>query len=291
MSGPSVPTVGCVILTQGRRPDQLDLALRSVQAQEGVVTDVVVVWNGGDARVLTDGARSVRLPHNAGIPAGRNAGAAMVSGELVLFLDDDALLTTTSFLAAAGARFAVEPDLGALQPRVTDPRGGRPSRRWVPRLVVGDRFRSSDVCALWEGCVVLRRSVFDRVGGWPDVFWYMHEGIDLAWRVWDAGYRVWYDGSIEAAHPVVPSARHPRGDRLDARNRVWLARRNLPLVLAPLYVLTWAVLTVLRGPGLARLREAAAGFRDGWRVPCGPRRPMSWRTVWRMTRAGRPPIV
>lgn len=33
------------------------------------------------------------------------------------------------------------------------------------------------------------------------------------------------------------------------------------------------------------------GFNEGMREPCGPRAAMKWRTVWRMTRLGRPPIL
>jgi dTDP-glucose pyrophosphorylase len=30
---------------------------------------------------------------------------------------------------------------------------------------------------------------------------------------------------------------------------------------------------------------------EGWRADPGQRRPISWRTVWRMTAAGRPPVI
>jgi hypothetical protein len=33
------------------------------------------------------------------------------------------------------------------------------------------------------------------------------------------------------------------------------------------------------------------GYREGLREPCGPRRPLRWRTLWRMTLAGRPPVI
>ncbi|WP_107081485.1 glycosyltransferase family 2 protein [Streptomyces sp. KE1] len=52
-----------------------------------------------------------------------------------------------------------------------------------------------------------------------------------------------------------------------------------------------------RNVGLALLRSPSAlkawwgGFFEGLRTPCGPRGPMAWRTVWRMTRLGRPPVV
>ena len=67
---------------------------------------------------------------------------------------------------------------------------GAPPRDWVPRLRVGDRTRSGDVTAVWEGCVAIPRAVFEQVGGWPAEFRFAHEGIDLAWRVMDIGLRV-----------------------------------------------------------------------------------------------------
>jgi hypothetical protein len=48
-------------------------------------------------------------------------------------------------------------------------------------------------------------------------------------------------------------------------------------------------LPVLRTPD--RARAALRGYRDGIRRPCGPRRRLHVKTLWRMTRAGRPPII
>jgi GT2 family glycosyltransferase len=143
-----------------------------------------------------------------------------------------------------------------------------------------------------EAAVFLPRPVFDAAGGWADEFFYAHEGIELAWRVWDQGKRAWYAGDLEANHPVVQPTRHAEYYRLNARNRVWLARRNLPLPLVPLYVGSWTGIQVLRwwrNPVV--LKAWFAGWREGWRVNPGKRRPLRWRTVVRMTRAGRPPVI
>ena len=75
------------------------------------------------------------------------------------------------------------------------------------------------------------------------------------------------------------------------RNRVWLAKRHLPALLVPVYLGVWATLTVARNRSMAGLRAWAAGFTEGVRTPCGPRQPMRWATVWRMTRLGRPPVI
>jgi GT2 family glycosyltransferase len=256
-----------------------------------VALDVVVVGNGWEPAGLPAGVRGVALGEDRGIAAGRNAGVPHVAGELLFFLDDDAEVQGDDALAAVAARFAAEPDLGLLQLRV-DPRGpGAPPRDWVPRLRVGDRRRSSDVTAVWEGAVAMPRAVFDAVGGWPEAFRWAHEGIDLAWRVLDSGRRVAYAGDVAVTHPPYVTAGRDERVYYGARNRVWLARRHLPLPLAIVYVASFAARTLplVRTP--ARARAALAGYRAGVRQPCGDRRPLRARTLWRMTRAGRPPVI
>jgi GT2 family glycosyltransferase len=283
--------IGCVVLTQGRRPAELAAALDSLAAQRGVPVDVTVVGNGWTPAGLPEGVHAVALAQDRGIPAGRNAGVAAVSGELLFFLDDDARLATPDALARVGERFAADPTLGLLQLRVDAADGGRPPRDWVPRLRVGDRERSSDVTAVWEGAVAIRRAVFERVGGWPEAFLRGHEGIDLAWRVMDAGHRVHYAGDVAVLHASYATAPHDSSIYYGARNRVWLARRHLPLPIGALYVAGFAVRTLPVLRSRARARAALRGYRDGLRGPCGARRRLRARTLWRMTRAGRPPLL
>jgi GT2 family glycosyltransferase len=194
---------GCVVLTTGTRPEVLALALESLQRQHGVELDVVVVGNGWEPSGLPPGIRGLALKTDEGIPAGRNAGVPQVAGELLFFLDDDASLADDDALARVARRFAEDQRLGALQLGVAPREGGGSfSRDWVPRLRVGDRMRPSDVAALWEGAVAIRRDLFEQVGGWPAEFRFVHEGVDLAWRVLDAGHRVHYAGDIVALHPA-----------------------------------------------------------------------------------------
>lgn len=282
---------GAIVLTRGRRPEDLRRATQSLLGQRGVDVDVVVVGNGWRPTGLPDGMRALALATDAGIPGGRNAGVAHVDGELLFFLDDDASLLEPDALARVARKFAEDPRLGLLQLRVEPLCGGRPLRNWVPRLRIGDRARSSDVTAVWEGAVALPRRVFEQVGGWPAHFVYVHEGIDLAWRIMDAGYRVHYAADVIALHPSHVPGRHHYSHYFSARNRVWLARRHLPAALGALYVATFALraLPTLRTTGGAR--ELIRGFRDGAREPCGERRTLRLRTLWRMTRAGRPPVI
>jgi GT2 family glycosyltransferase len=290
------PTIGVVVLTQGTRPEDLRRGLQSLHDQTGVTLDTVVVGNGWDPRTLPGGLPAgvapLALPENLGIPAGRNAGVARVTGDFLFFLDDDASLGSPTFLADAVELIHADPSIGLIQPRVVDPSGVASPRRWIPRIRKGDPTHSSPVFSCWEGAVLLPRHTFGEAGGWADPFFYAHEGIELAWRVWNTGRRAWYAGELVAHHPVIQQTRHAYYYRLNARNRVWLARRNLPLPLIPLYVGAWTAIQALRfARRPAGARAWLAGWREGWRADPGGRRPLHWRTVWRMTMAGRPPIV
>jgi GT2 family glycosyltransferase len=253
---------------------------------------VVVVGNGWEPTSLPAGVRGVGLAEDVGIPGGRNAGVPHARGDLLLFLDDDASLADQDALERLHEKFSKDPRLGLVQLRVVPRGGGRPRRDWVPRLRVGDPARTSEVTAVWEGAVAMPRSVFEQVGGWPAEFRHAHEGVDLAWRVMDAGYRVQYAGDVAALHPPQTAPMpHDYSFYFGARNRVWLARRYLPLPLGALYVATFALRTAPRLRSLGEVKEALRGYRDGMRGPFGRRQRLRARTLARMTLAGRPPII
>lgn len=287
----SRPQYGVVVLTMGNRPADLSAAVASLLRQRDVDLDIVVVGNGWPPTGLPEGVRTHGLPENVGIPAGRNAGVPLVRGDLLFFLDDDARVPGKHLLARMAAQFAADPRLGLIQPRVKDPEGALSPRRWTPRVVVGDPKRPSAAMNVWEGAVAIRRAAFDYADGWPEPFWYAHEGIELAWRVWDAGYHVRYDGQLKVHHPAIAPTRHAEFYRYQARNRVWLARRNLPLPVGLVYLAVWAGIGALRLRTRVAWVETLRGYLLGLTSDGGPRRPMSWRTVWRMTRAGHPPVI
>ena len=279
--------ISCVILTMGNRPAELTRAIDSVHAQT-VPVELVVVGNG----TSVPGVTTVELPENVGVAAGRNAGVDACTGDVVLFLDDDGWYPDPELAAYVSGRFSADPLLAVLSMRVVDPEGG-PGARWhVPRLRAGDPERSSVVTTFLGGACAIRRSAFLEAGGLPDLFFYGHEETDLAWQLMDRGYRLEYDASARMCHHTLPNARYDTFRRQDGRNRVLLARRNLPWPLAAVYLADWMALNAARERGRrGSLRPWFAGFAEGWRIDPGPRRPISLRTAWRMARAGRPPVI
>jgi len=235
---------------------------------------------------------TVKLAANVGVTGGRNAAVARCTGDVVLFLDDDGWYPEPAALGDHVAeRFAADPSLAVLSFRVIDPDSGASARWYVPRLRAGDPGRGSEVTTFSGGACAIRRSAYDEAGGLPSLFFFGHEETDLAWRLIGLGYRIEYDPAARMCHPPVANARHPFWYRTEARNRVWLARRNLRWPLALWYLADWMVLTVIRERSVTALRAWFAGFADGWRLDPGHRQPISLRTMWRLTKAGRPPII
>jgi GT2 family glycosyltransferase len=291
-SNGALPSVGVVVLTMGERPTELAQALLSVLAQVHVKLSIVVVGNGWQPRDLPAGVKSVYLPENVGIPAGRNAGVSAVTGEYLFFLDDDASIPDARFLRTGIAMFKANTRMGVLQPRITDPTGKETPKRWIPRLRKGEATHSSEVFSLLEAAILMPRRLFTQIGGWGDPYFYAHEGIELAWRVWNAGYIAWYAGDMAVAHPVTSPTRHDSYYRMNARNRVWLAKRNLPWIMVPFYVAAWTGVQLVRWTRNPRgLTPWFAGWLEGWSTNPGGRQAMSWRTIARMTRAGRLPLI
>ncbi|MFM7873069.1 MAG: glycosyltransferase family 2 protein, partial [Actinomycetota bacterium] len=164
-------------------------------------------------------------------------------------------------------------------------------KRWVPRLRVGNPLVSSVATSLWEGSTVIQRKVFDEVGGWPDEFFYGHEGIDLLWRTLDSGYLPWYAAEITVQHPVINPARHSYFSFLNASNRVWLAKRHLRFPLSLLYPLVWLLITMTRIREFNSLASWLRGFASGIVSSAKGQGKMRWKTHWLLSRYGRPPLI
>ena len=65
----------------------------------------------------------------------------------------------------------------------------------------------------------------------------------------------------------------------------FLAKRSIPWWAAGISVMATQL------SAITLVGTTGQGYRDGLRTDCGPRRPLRARTLWRMLRLGRPPIL
>lgn len=294
------PRVAVAVVTMGNRPAEVDALLESVAKQDVPPTRIVIVGNGcrlpefAERLSLPGEVTVVELEENLGCPGGRNMGLARLREfgdvDVVVELDDDGLLVDADVLRRVGELFAADDRLGIVGFRIADEHG-ETQQRHVPRLGSADPLRGGYVTGFLGGGHGFRMAMLDEIGDWPARFFFAHEESDLAWRAADAGWRILYAPELLLQHPKTSPARHAVYYRVNARNRVWLARRRLPLPLIPVHLGVWMLLTVVRNRSGAGLRAWFGGFAEGLRESAGERRPMRWRTVWRLTRLGRPPVI
>lgn len=284
------PHVAVVLLSMGNRPTELARALAALNKQRGVRMDVVLLGNGWVPEGVPDWVRTMHSAENLGCPAGRNVGADEARGDYLFFYDDDGEIVDDTMLLQMVQTMQAEPDVAVVQPRGVDYDGLPAPRRWSPRLRTNGADAGGDVAVFWEAMAMIRRSAFEQVGGWAGEFMFGHEGVDLAMKLLDHGWRIRYAPSLLVRHPARPSTAHHHF-YTTARNRAWVARRNLPAVLVPCYLLSWALVTIVRTRNPKKVGTWFKGLWDGLRSTLpGRRQPISWRTVWLMTKLGRPPL-
>ncbi|HEX6781964.1 MAG TPA: glycosyltransferase family 2 protein [Solirubrobacterales bacterium] len=236
-------------------------------AGQGAELETIVVDNGsrdGSLELLRErGVPHVSLPENVGFAAAVNLGAARTTAPMILLLNADTELEPGCVGALAEA-LAGERGLGGVQPRILQLEPGTGGTVDRARLYSRGMALSADGRAFEEGAgeaqdarsaerreifgvcgaaCLLRRDLFERLGGFDERYFAFYEDVDLNVRARIAGWRfayvpeavVWHVGnatwSAEFSRPGAENA------RLVARNRLatqakFVPARALPRILA-----------------------------------------------------------
>lgn len=175
------PTVSVVIAAFSmKRWDDLCSAVASVQAQAvSVLETIVVIDHHPDlfAQATRALPSTIVLENmgSRGASGARNTGVSASRGEVVVFLDDDAVASPI-WLEALLTHFGNRNVVG-VGGRL-DPLWATARPRWFPRefdWVVGASYlgmpnRAEPVRNVWSNNMAIRRRVFDMVGGFRDDF-------------------------------------------------------------------------------------------------------------------------
>jgi GT2 family glycosyltransferase len=204
------------------------------------------------------GARVVTEPRveNLGFAAGVNLAARRTRAPYLLLLNPDALLegpivdvleawlSAHPDVAVAGARVlnadgTVQPTARRF-PDLTTWFGGRSTwmtsrfpGNWFSRrnLVGRDAHAPIDVDWLSGACLMTRRDVFERVGGFDETFFMYWEDADYCYRVAKAGYRRMYVPLVSVRHAAGRAAAHDRAAAIRAfhRSAYWMYSKHASL--------------------------------------------------------------
>lgn len=210
------------------------------------VSEVIVVVNGGVGEDKIENALHWRfLGKNKGFTGACNAGAKVATGEYLLFLNDDCEIDSQT-LEQLVKFLETNPYVAATQPTVKDLRGNIENIGFTVDTKIGkahsvrsaDKFTNSNfqfskefaedhnsrttdsIYGLSGTCLLIRKKVFDEMGGFDESFHSYLEDVDLAIRLYKAGYKVapCLDAEVSHEHMATSSKMGLYKETQDVKN-------------------------------------------------------------------------
>jgi GT2 family glycosyltransferase len=196
-----------VIVPAYRNTSELVQCISALRAAATPDTELIVVDDASEDDVSSTaanlGARVFRFARNAGPAEARNHGARHARGQILFFVDadvvvpDDAIGRIRTALDCHGEIAAV---FGSYDSRPTAPGLVSQYRNLLHHFV--HQTGEAEAATFWAGCGAVRRLAFERVGGFnerrfpqPSI-----ENIELGYRLGRAGYRIFFDKSLQSTH-------------------------------------------------------------------------------------------
>lgn len=276
----SVTTLTVIVLAWKDEP-WLGACVDSVLRSSGIEVELVVVDNGCRPDDLAgvpdhDRLRLLEPGSNLGFAGGCNFGVSVATGEFVALLNSDCLVMpdTLHQLVEEARRPGVGPVMASV--RIADTpdlvnSSGNPVHlvglSWAGGLYrTEERVAPYDVTAASGACVVLRRSVWDRLGGFDSEYFAYVEDTELSLRAWQQGL-------APRCVPTAVALHHYEFSRNDTK--MYLLERNRLMMIATLW--STRALVVL-GPLLAAVEMVLIchAAREGW----AGHKVRGWRWLW-----------
>jgi GT2 family glycosyltransferase len=253
------------ILVNWNGADHLRICLPSLRAQSYKELEIIVVDNGScdDSEGVAKAFEVKWLPlkGNIGLGPALNQGAAIASGEYLLFVNNDMrfapdfvaalvdpLRQDREIFATDGKQFFWdESGPGHAATRLRKTKSKQDSEvELVPGLYFSlvNEMESTPVFMASAACMLARKSIFDEIGGFDRRLPLGYEDAEICLRAWIRGWKTVYVPNAVCWHRVGASGKSLAGARYNfrgiLRGRVVLATKLLPVRYA---VMTWIVST------------------------------------------------
>ena len=241
-----MPDVSVIVVTyDGRDLLRRCLAALAADAPHEATRELIVVdqassdGTGSWLQAEHPDVRLVPLERNVGFGAGNNRGAALAGGRWLLLLNSDCFVDPGAIDELV--RFGEgAPEIGIVAPRLRWPDGSlqRSCRRFpspyriateylylrklAPRSAALNGFYCGEfahdaprrVDWLTGACLLVRRELYERLGGFDESFFMYSEEVDLCRRALDLGFETWFDPVAGATHVWGGTAKRDPGPAL-----------------------------------------------------------------------------
>lgn len=204
------PRVSVVVASHGR-PEALTLCLKALRFQSYRPFEVIVVACAEGAKAVRDLTfqKSIKLLDQAkgGLSVARNQGIAAAAGDIIAFLDDDAiadppwlarLVAALQSTGVAGAGGWVRASNGI-------------SFEWTGGAVAADLTWDRGAPTVMGTNMAFRATVLRELGGFDPAFAYYLDETDLTQRAVKAGHLIVPAPAAQVHHAAQPNAQRGRG--------------------------------------------------------------------------------
>ena len=251
----------------------LELLQNIVQLQQAneLLEEIIIVNNAStidysEVKSFASGINNINLNFidsniNLGVAKGRNYAISLSHAPILILLDDDAILQNSEALINLVTEFETK---NTIRPKaivsfkvlyydtLEMQQNALPHKRY-------NEYKDKHFFETYYyagGAHAIKREVLEKVGTYPEDFFYGMEEYDLSYRVIDNGYSIIYTDKIVMLHKESPYGRPPKADKLRMMwiNKAKVAWRYLPIVYFYSTSIMWS---------FQYLRIAGPDFR-GW---------------------------
>ncbi|GEM_PF-139401 len=241
------PLLSILIITYNRAEDTL-LLLQDIAAQHEVsqhVGEILLLNNNSsdpyDEVTAFISQSSLPIDYmvsdtNSGVVGGRNQLLRKAKFPHLLILDDDVVFEDKSAIGKIAHLFSkeqyVQHNTAIITLGIFYYSTGVRQQNAFPHKQY-EAYKDKDWFLTYYfagGAHLAKRELFDKIGYYPEDFFYGVEEYDLSFRTLDAGYTIAYDGAVNVLHKESPKGRLPNNTKLAMmwRNKCIVAYRYLP---------------------------------------------------------------
>lgn len=186
--------------------DAFRRCLASATAASPASGEIIVVADGpsDDSWQVAEqfGAKVLRLPHQSGPAAARNAGVQAATGQVIVFLDADVTIPP-DFFGKVAEKFEQLPTLDALIGSYDDAPGDPGFLSQYRNLFhhYTHQMAQEQASTFWGACGAVRRAAFLAVGGFDERYRMpCIEDIELGYRLKQEGFTIRLCKDVQVKH-------------------------------------------------------------------------------------------
>jgi len=245
-----------VVIATYNRAHQIVETLNNVLQYSSDINKIIVINNNSEdntKEVLEKFKNNNKIdiihsPKNLGASGGKNIGLKKSKAEVIVVIDDDAIFFSDNPIRNVKKIFNSDNKIGIIQFKIVNYQ----SKKILKYEFPGDNPKKNGdrefLSAYFIGAGhAIRKSMLDKVGYYPDDFFYAHEEIDLSYRAINNNFIIKYCPIVGVYHKKVQSGRLPSDKVLlnMYKNRLVMSYKYLPFFYKTISNISWFIKTVM----------------------------------------------